>query len=239
MVTDWCPASAPAIRMAVLTFFSYRWRSDDRHDFDHHRYCGCGTAKLTVRKSHCDTLLDTSNSYVPRRVTMANHPTSTARSTAFFYRFCTDLIAELFLPPVTGSLMRRNIWIPLIGAVGFQGLSSLLTLALPETLPRQDGMASDHNSNTDVSSDPDEEFPTKNSWKTSMRETLATFDFATRDAVIASLVLTFLISKVGRQSSNILFQYVSKRYGWELSQVRAIYITHLIYLAHGPSLTII
>ena len=154
---------------------------------------------------------------------MANHPTTTARSTAFFYRFCTDLIAELFLPPVTGSLMRRNIWIPLIGAVVFQGLSSLLTLALPETLPRQDGIASDHNSNTDVSSDPDEEFPTKNSWKTSMRETLATFDFATRDAVIASLVLTFLISKVGRQSSNILFQYVSKRYGWELSQVRAIY----------------
>ena len=60
-----------------------------------------------------------------------------------------------------------------------------------------------------------------------MRETLATFDFATRDAVIASLVLTFLISKVGRQSNNILFQYVSKRYGWELSQVRANYTMRL------------
>lgn len=46
------------------------------------------------------------------------------------------------------------------------------------------------------------------------------FAFATRKASVAALILIFLISELGLQSFDLLLQYVSKRYGWSLSEVR-------------------
>ncbi|KAH8698674.1 P-loop containing nucleoside triphosphate hydrolase protein [Talaromyces proteolyticus] len=57
------------------------------------------------------------------------------RSTVFFYRFCTDLVADLIVPPITSILMSRNVWIPLLLAVVFQGFGFIIALGLPETLP--------------------------------------------------------------------------------------------------------
>jgi hypothetical protein len=155
-------------------------------------------------------------------VKMADHVIPTGRSTVFFYRFCTDLIAECFVPPVTSALMSKNMWIPLLAAVVFQGLSTMMILIIPETLPmpisEQAGDVSNNSPIVTNASETDEEPIFDEKWKVWMWKTKESFGFATRDATVAALVFTFLISKVGRQSVNILLQYVSKRYGWSLSK---------------------
>ncbi|RBQ71532.1 hypothetical protein FVER53590_03151 [Fusarium verticillioides] len=145
------------------------------------------------------------------------------RSTVFFYRFCTDLVADLIVPPITSMLMHKNTWIPLLLAVAFQGLSVILALGLPETLPvvesnrsREDanGISSDYTINEQA------EIPSKSDgkWGSWLTRNKDSFDFVITDRALSALVFTFLISKVGRQATNILFQYVSKRYGWTLAQ---------------------
>ncbi|KAH6648823.1 major facilitator superfamily domain-containing protein [Truncatella angustata] len=145
------------------------------------------------------------------------------RSTAFFYRFCADLVAELVAPPVASALMAKSLWSPLLLALAFQAVAVLMmAVAVPETLPVP--YAQDHSSET-----ADSQSATSvrqiagvgtlyEKWQEQVRKASDSFVFLTRDATVAALVFTFMISKVGRQASNILFQYVSKRYGWSLSQ---------------------
>lgn len=141
------------------------------------------------------------------------------RSTVFFYRFCTDLIAECLTTPITSILMSRNIWIPLLAAVAFQGLGAIMSLIIPETLPIAiSEQASGASNMASYASDTDEEPIYDKRWKRWRQQTRESFGFITRDTAVAALVVTFLISKVGRQSINILLQYVSKRYGWSLSK---------------------
>jgi hypothetical protein len=143
------------------------------------------------------------------------------RSTVFFYRFCAELIAECFVPPVTYVLMEKNTWTPLLVAVGFQTLTIVVAFVLPETLP-----VAVPETARDFSTDPPRVsgapalhdnalLEPREKWFQQIKESYA---FVTRDAAVASLVFTFLISKVGRLANNVLFQYVSKRYGWSLSQ---------------------
>ncbi|KAI0805581.1 major facilitator superfamily domain-containing protein [Xylaria sp. FL0064] len=140
------------------------------------------------------------------------------RSTVFFYRFCAELIAECGTPPFTYVLMKSDVWTPLLVAVGFQVLATIMTLFIPETLPVAISEIGAGSSNSSpISSRPPSlyEPASKSGW---LRQVKDSFAFVTRDKTVVALVFTFLISKVGRQSSNILFQYVSKRYGWALSQ---------------------
>jgi hypothetical protein len=141
----------------------------------------------------------------------------------FFYRFCTDLVAELIVPPVASMLMHKNTWIPLLLAVAFQGLSVILSLSLPETLPVIDPQESSEDTNdiSPVATSFGQETLSKSDgrWGSWFTRNKHLFDFVIKDKVLSALVVTFLISKVGRQSTNILFQYVSKRYAWTLAQV--------------------
>jgi hypothetical protein len=120
-------------------------------------------------------------------------------------------------------LMHKNIWIPLMLAVAFQGLSVILALSLPETLPVVDPQRSgaDANDISSVATSFGQEALSKSDgrWRGWFTRNKHLFDFVIKDKVLSAFVVTFLISKVGRQSTNILFQYVSKRYGWTLAQV--------------------
>jgi hypothetical protein len=109
-------------------------------------------------------------------------------------------------------------------AMVFQALAFLITLVLPETLPvkEPDGacaisrVASSEGSEDSAAEEENEKAET---WKAWMHETGKAFGFVTRDASVSILLVTFLVSKLGRQSLNLLLQYVSKRYDWKLSQV--------------------
>ncbi|KAK5305742.1 hypothetical protein LTR99_003286 [Exophiala xenobiotica] len=171
-----------------------------------------------------------------------------SRSTVFFYRFCTDLIADLAIPPLTSVLMSKNIWIPLLGAAVFQGCSTAMVLILPETsplpMPKEavDDIDPGSPSMGSTTSEPEDDPKSDKRWKSKIRQTIDSSSFVQRDTAVAALVLTFLISKVGRQSTNVLFQYASKRYGWTLSQRKYHLPTsrHLCTVSVGtPALMII
>lgn len=99
-----------------------------------------------------------------------------------------------------------------------------MTLALPETLKIKDQDEASWHGVALESIEPHEEdiridHGKDARWKTWLRQTTASFAFVTRNAVVAAIVLTFLVSEVGRQGLDLLLQYVSKRYGWSLSEV--------------------
>jgi hypothetical protein len=88
---------------------------------------------------------------------VAYHVLVTGRSSAFFYRFTSDLIAECFVPPLTAILMSKTPWVPLLTALILLVLCTTMTLALPETLPIQDSGESDHTRPAVGTLEPDEE----------------------------------------------------------------------------------
>jgi hypothetical protein len=123
--------------------------------------------------------------------------------------------------------MTKSVWIPLIAALCFELLGFVFLFPLPETLPEK--TAEDNTTNPHLSSGPfeggEEERPLLENDEmdskklSSMDELKESFTFLTRDTAVAALVFTFLVSKVGRQSTNLLMQYVSKRYNWSIAKV--------------------
>ena len=159
---------------------------------------------------------------VASRISVADASLRSDRGTVFFYRFCTDLVADLLIPPLTSHLMSIDVWMPLLGAVISVGLATVMLLAFPETLPIRALFQQQSNGAANTSGEEGGGKPswfTAKGWTSGIRALKENFGFITSHAALGSLVLTFLISKVGRQSTNILFQYVSKRYGWTLAQV--------------------
>lgn len=120
--------------------------------------------------------------------------------------------------------MSKSPWVPLLTALVLLALCTTMTLALPETLPIQESHGSIHTRHAAGTSELDEELiPGRNCekddrWRALIHQTREYFAFATCDASVVALVSVFLVSKVGRQSLNLLLQYVSKRYDWSLSK---------------------
>jgi hypothetical protein len=125
--------------------------------------------------------------------------------------------------------MTKDVWIPLLGAVLFQGIGTIMITIVPETLPvaiddedadHGDDLSDSGSALTDNSKAVEIPAFTKKVklWAKSTRDS---FSFVTRHTAVWALVFTFLLNKVGRQSTNFLFQYVSARYEWTLAQVSA------------------
>ncbi|KGQ08312.1 hypothetical protein BBAD15_g6347 [Beauveria bassiana D1-5] len=148
------------------------------------------------------------------------------RSTVFFYRFCSDQLADLVVPPIAPMLMAKGTMHPLIVAVGLQLLALALALPLPETLASTDPKTS----NDICTTSPVLGVP-QSSAACRLRQNLASwlprikesFAFVLRDTTVACLVYTFFISKLGRQANSVLFQYASTRYGWSIAQASYSY----------------
>ncbi len=151
------------------------------------------------------------------------------RSSAFFYRFTSELIAEFVVPPAASVLTKRTPWVPLIAATGLMALGTLLViLIMPETLPVEvpnpDCIASydpqpgveTSSVNVELRSDGSKSY--KN-WKTWIYAAKEFFGFVTRDRLVVTLLIAFLVLRVGRQAYHMFLQYVSKRYGWSMAHV--------------------
>jgi hypothetical protein len=142
------------------------------------------------------------------------------RSVVFLYRFAAELVAECLTPPVTSILMEHGVWYPLLAAVFFDGIGFMLALALPETLPAATKRHAILPRILEV--EPERQLPEEHTRETKsssyFHQATAFFDFITRDAAVAALLVTFLVTKVGRRSGDLLLQYVSKRYQWNLSK---------------------
>lgn len=123
-------------------------------------------------------------------------------------------------------MMTKSIWFPLLTAVGFQCIGLAMTFALPETLPivtpeQFSQFTNDTPAGAESIPGEQEQGPAHASDQQSETKPWSFFqqaDFITRDVAVAALLSTFFVSKLGRQSLNLLVQYVSKRYHWAISK---------------------
>ncbi|GIZ42872.1 hypothetical protein CKM354_000612200 [Cercospora kikuchii] len=169
-----------------------------------------------------------------------------SRSTVFFYRFCTDFVANLAIPPIASLLMSKNIWIPLLSGALFQASSVVMVLAIPESAPANMTKESEQADewspiDMDAPSDGVASFVGKR-YKLWLRRARSSLSFILRDNAIAAIIWTFLLFEVGLQSKQVLFQYASKRYGWTLAQAALLptlrsAITIVLFTAVLPGLT--
>lgn len=134
---------------------------------------------------------------------------------------------------MTAILMEKNVWVPLIAGVAIWISCTVLSLALPETLPVQPIVKSSE-SDSDNTIEADEKYDTWTSWLFSFTKSFA---FATHNAAVLALIIAYLIQEIGRQSFDLLLQYVSKRYGWSLSNVSLQRARCLIVTANEYTLT--
>lgn len=112
--------------------------------------------------------------------------------------------------------MAKSPWIPLFAAVAVLALSTVITMALPETLPVQESALEG------IESDDDSTFEMRDkrkTWTDGFVRFKESFAFATCNATVMALILCLFVSQVGTQCIDLLLQYVSKRYGWSLSKV--------------------
>ena len=167
------------------------------------------------------------------------------RSSAFFYRFTSELIAECVVPPVASVLMKRTPWVPLIAAIGFMTLGTLLViLIMPETLPVEvpdpDYIASyDPQPGVETSS-VDVELPSDGSksykkWKNWIYAAKEFFDFVTRDRLVVTLLIAFLVLRAGRQAYHMFLTIRFETIRLEHSSGKLLPVLTITYLNLLPT----
>ena len=138
-------------------------------------------------------------------------------TTMFLSIGASVLLGELLGPIASSALMKRSEWLAFGVALAIIGFVLLLTLLLPETLHR-------HNASEQVDAAAvDLEMPTKDNGhglKAQLRHVQEAVRFVKRDATLALIIFSFLANRFATQSMALVLRYASKRYGWELRQVR-------------------
>lgn len=141
--------------------------------------------------------------------------------------------------------MSRNVWIPLIAAAACHTVTAFLMLVLPETGPipihqEAEGAASNTISGHLVQETVNSSLLGARA-RARVRHFLTSIGFVLQDRNVIMLLVSFLVSKIGRQSTSILIQYVSKRYDWSIAHaglllsVRAA-VNIILFVAILPAL---
>ena len=148
--------------------------------------------------------------------------------------------AYFFSPPIGSFLMERDLWAPIILGIGLLGLSIPLSLALPETLgafevhiAKTASMPNSTDSN-DISH-PQSAHPsirsallcssTKQTMRTRLYSLLQSLKFIIDDYRVLFLLFASFTYAFHEANDEFFLQYVSKRYGWQLS--RTVYLSSL------------
>ncbi|TDZ21047.1 Efflux pump ustT [Colletotrichum orbiculare MAFF 240422] len=132
------------------------------------------------------------------------------RSTIFSYLAAAVVGGELLASPLVYFLMGLDVWLSIYVGLGCLVLSIVVSLMLPETLPKKQ---------TNGPSEDTQSLP----WYDVARSELARLGQAVlwvvwREWRVLLLLFTFLLTTLGRFAQEILLQYVTKRYGWSWSQ---------------------
>lgn len=141
------------------------------------------------------------------------------RANAYFKLSAASLFAEILASPLSGYLMTYSPWIPYLMSLAISIIGMLLTLAIPETLPPPaepigpPEMPSTRPTSKTMVEDLKQRIvamrSTKQSWSKS----------SLSNRVVLVLMMTFFVTRLGKQSVFLLLQYVSKRFGWSFARV--------------------
>ncbi|KAJ5131395.1 uncharacterized protein N7515_007434, partial [Penicillium bovifimosum] len=179
-------------------------------------------------------------------VIVADVFTDDERATALFRLQSCIQIAEILATPFSAYLMKFGPMFPFVLSVCIIIVGSIPCLFLPETLPT----AESKRSNPQMS-DPDSgnEQPQPPSKKTVLgeltrqaRELGQSTRFIWRDSNICLMVLVLSVTVMSKQCTNLLLQYVSKKFDWSISRASLLISLRGIfslatYLLIMPTLT--
>jgi len=153
------------------------------------------------------------------------------RATMFFRVYATFLTAQMIAGPLSGFLMLPgNPWVPLLLGLALLALTNAITWAFPETVhlaerdTQQQGTAM-----TNGLMMPSELATNQcnNSNIVSLARTLLrnaagslkeVYSFILANKTVGFLMLSLVVSMLGRFVQEILLQYATKRYGWTWSE---------------------
>lgn len=161
------------------------------------------------------------------------------RATALFQLSAAVMIAELLAIPLGGALMAwSSPWLPFVlGLLILAAGIPLVAFLLPETLPEP----SERNQSRTVEEEDAEEDRSDISFSARLRVLFSATSFITQRNIFLALAM-FLASSLSRQSTSLLLQYSSTRYGWTIPRaslflsVRGL-VTLAVYLVLMPALS--
>ncbi|KAF4215558.1 hypothetical protein CNMCM8980_010606 [Aspergillus fumigatiaffinis] len=161
------------------------------------------------------------------------------RATALFQLSAAVMISELLAVPLGGALMTwSSPWVPFVlGLVILTAGIPLAAFLLPETLPEPSG----RNQSRTVEEEDAEEDSSDVSFSARLRVLFSATRFATHRNILLALAM-FLASSLSRQSTSLLLQYSSTRYGWSIPQASLFltvrgFVTLAVYLVLMPALS--
>jgi MFS family permease len=148
----------------------------------------------------------------------------------FLFGASAVFVAELIAPSLTAFLMARTPWIPLIGGLGVIALGVIPALFISETLHLR---PSAKNRTGEVATESDSEGSIHSRKSTNffsllkIQATDALKRIRESTSVLHSLpvlllLVPFITSPFGRQSTDLSLRFISKRFSWKLSQTNLI-----------------
>ncbi|KAI7338187.1 hypothetical protein KC315_g1885 [Hortaea werneckii] len=127
------------------------------------------------------------------------------RSRLFFVLQGSFVLMEIIGPPLGSALMRNNIWTPLLLGLISIGLSTLVVVLVPETLPIKGQPVSSNRSVPNLSKSRNSPLQTARVWTSHCRKTCQS---VLCDTKVGLLILAFFVADFGRQSLSLLLQQI-------------------------------
>ncbi|KAJ5535655.1 hypothetical protein N7513_008841, partial [Penicillium frequentans] len=142
------------------------------------------------------------------------------RSTALFRLMSCVLVAEVLATPVSAYLMTINPWIPYILGYVVTLVGYISVFFLPETLEyakakRLNRGSGDNSTETTTRLGKQS---TLQVLRHQLRDFTESIQFMWADSNVIWMVLVVFVSVFSRQSTAILLQYASKKFGWSIAQ---------------------
>lgn len=134
----------------------------------------------------------------------------------------TELITQIVATPIAALMMKRGSWLPLFLSSAINLIGYILCMRLVETHPRRDKEML-QSSSPEWESDQQEQDYQKAIPRDSLRKfkslLKSTRSLLWANSSVVVLLLVFFIACFGRESLELLLQYISKRYSWDYGQV--------------------
>ncbi|KAK2603871.1 hypothetical protein QQS21_003906 [Conoideocrella luteorostrata] len=143
-----------------------------------------------------------------------------ALASSFSVLVSTVLGSQLIASPLVYLLIEINKWLPIYCGLGCMWLATSLVFSVPRVPQYQATRKA-----TQLEHCP---LPVR-AVTVTVRETVigigqAAMWFAHNNTVVVMLLLTFLVTSLGRLAQEVLLQFVTKRYGWSWSEVSFFFL---------------
>jgi hypothetical protein len=150
------------------------------------------------------------------------------RSTALFRLNSAVILAEILATPISAYLMTSSLMLPFLLGVGLIILGTIPVLFLPEKLEDMKvKQPIPENWDQETEQNTENERPEQQRAKKEVRQEftrqfpkfIGSTRFIWSDSNVCIMILVSFVTVIGRKSTNLLLQYVSKKFDWSFARV--------------------